>query len=101
MTNRKNRHPAFCFLWILNLGSARGSRAGFGGSPKQTSNLQRQIAFAPTRPHLFLDPRNMSGGKLPLSIAPNVEEVFRDSESINQPLRVLLNIARNQMSQPR
>jgi hypothetical protein len=64
MTNRKNRHPAFCFP-----GSARGSRAGFGGSPKPPSNPQRQIAFDRTLPHLFLNPRNMSGGKLPATIA--------------------------------
>jgi hypothetical protein len=45
MTNRKNRHPAFCFCNILNLGSTRGSRAGFGGSPKRTSAPQMQIVF--------------------------------------------------------
>src|SRR6478609_976900 len=45
MTNRKNRHPAFCFCKISNLGSACGSRAAFGGSPKQTSAPQLQIVF--------------------------------------------------------
>jgi hypothetical protein len=64
MTNRKNRHPAFCFL-----GSARGSRAGFGGSPKPPSNPQRQIAFDRTRPHLFLNPGNMPSRKLPMTVA--------------------------------
>lgn len=31
----------------------------------------------------------------------DVAEVFRDSESVNQALRVLINIAKNQMPQPR
>ena len=31
----------------------------------------------------------------------DVAEVFRDSESVNQALRVLINIAKSQMPQPR
>ena len=31
----------------------------------------------------------------------DVAEVFRDSESVNQALRVLINIAKNQVPQPR
>jgi len=31
----------------------------------------------------------------------DVAEVFRDSESVNQALRVLINIAKNQIPQPR
>ena len=31
----------------------------------------------------------------------DIAEVFRDSESVNQALRVLINIAKNQVPQPR
>jgi hypothetical protein len=34
-------------------------------------------------------------------LEPDVAEVFRDSESVNQALRVLINIAKNQVPQPR
>lgn len=34
-------------------------------------------------------------------LEPDVAEVFRDSESVNQALRVLINIAKNQLPQPR
>jgi hypothetical protein len=34
-------------------------------------------------------------------LEPDVAEVFRDSESVNQALRVLISIAKNQMPQPR
>src|SRR5206468_6197282 len=64
MTNRKIDIRHFVF-W----GSAGASRAGFGDSPKRTLNPQRQIAFHHTHPHLFLNPRNMSCGKLPATIA--------------------------------
>jgi hypothetical protein len=67
----------------LNLGSGRRGDLGFGGSPKRTSNLQRQIAFDRTRPHLFLNPRNMSGGKLPTAIALN-QRVRELHDSIEQ-----------------
>ena len=45
MTNRKNRHPAFCFAEILNLGSARRRELVSATQPKRTSTPQ-QIAFA-------------------------------------------------------
>ena len=34
-------------------------------------------------------------------LEPDVAEVFRDSESVNQALRVLINIAKNQVPQAR
>ena len=34
-------------------------------------------------------------------LEPDVAEVFRDSETVNQALRVLINIAKNQVPQPR
>ena len=34
-------------------------------------------------------------------LEPDVAEVFRDSESVNQALRVLINIAKNQVPQTR
>jgi hypothetical protein len=34
-------------------------------------------------------------------LEPDVAEVFRDSESVNQALRVLINIAKNQVPRPR
>jgi len=34
-------------------------------------------------------------------LEPDVAEVFRDSESVNQALRVLIDIAKNQVPQPR
>ncbi|MEK6301649.1 MAG: hypothetical protein AABO41_13145 [Acidobacteriota bacterium] len=34
-------------------------------------------------------------------LEPDVAEVFQDSESVNQALRVLINIAKNQVPQPR
>jgi hypothetical protein len=34
-------------------------------------------------------------------LEPDVAEVFRDSESVNRALRVLINIAKTQMPQPR
>jgi hypothetical protein len=34
-------------------------------------------------------------------LEPDVAEVFRDSESVNQALRVLINIAKNRVPQPR
>jgi hypothetical protein len=34
-------------------------------------------------------------------LEPDVAEVFRDSESVNQALRVLINIAKNQVPQSR
>ena len=34
-------------------------------------------------------------------LEPDVAEVFRDSESVNQALRVLINIAKSQVPQPR
>lgn len=34
-------------------------------------------------------------------LEPDIAEVFRDSESVNQALRVLINIAKNQVPQPR
>jgi hypothetical protein len=34
-------------------------------------------------------------------LEPDVAEVFRDSESVNQALRVLIGIAKNQVPQPR
>ena len=34
-------------------------------------------------------------------LEPDVAEVFKDSESVNQALRVLINIAKNQVPQTR
>ena len=34
-------------------------------------------------------------------LEPDVAEVFKDSESVNQALRVLINIAKNQIPQTR
>jgi hypothetical protein len=34
-------------------------------------------------------------------LEPDVAEIFRDSESVNQALRVLISIAKNQVPQPR
>ena len=34
-------------------------------------------------------------------LEPDVAEVFRDSETVNQALRVLINIAKNRVPQPR
>ena len=34
-------------------------------------------------------------------LEPDVAEVFRDSESVNQALRVLIGIAKSQVPQPR
>jgi hypothetical protein len=34
-------------------------------------------------------------------LEPDVAEVFRDSESVNQALRVLISIAKSQVPQPR
>ena len=34
-------------------------------------------------------------------LEPDVAEIFRDSESVNQALRVLINIAKNQVPQAR
>ena len=34
-------------------------------------------------------------------LEPDVAEVFRDSESVNQALRVLIEIAKSQVPQPR
>jgi hypothetical protein len=34
-------------------------------------------------------------------LEPDIAEVFRDSESVNQALRVLINIAKNQVPEPR
>ena len=42
----------------------------------------------------------MEGSNVVL-LEPDVAEVFRDSESVNQALRVLINIAKNQLPQPR
>ena len=34
-------------------------------------------------------------------LEPDVAEVFQDSETVNQALRVLINIAKNRVPQPR
>lgn len=34
-------------------------------------------------------------------LEPDVAEVFKDSESVNQALRALISIAKNQVPQPR
>jgi hypothetical protein len=64
MTNRKNRHPAFCFLR-----SARGSRAGVRWFAETNFKSAKADRFGYTRYPLFLNPRDMSGGKLPTTIA--------------------------------
>ena len=57
MTNRKNRHPAFC----LEIESGSEERRK---TEKQVRFRSWCQAYA-----LFLDPRNMSGGKLPTTVA--------------------------------
>ena len=57
MTNRKNRHPAFCLYRKIESG-------------KQELRETREAAPTPASAYtLFLNPRNMSGGKLPTTIA--------------------------------
>ena len=56
MTNRKNRHPAFCLY--------RKIESGKQELRKQRSGSDSGLAYT-----LFLNPRNMSGGKLPTAIA--------------------------------
>jgi hypothetical protein len=57
MTNRKNRHPAFC----LRRKSESGKQ-----EPRKPVEAAVSAASVDT---LFLNPRNMSGGKLPMTIA--------------------------------
>ena len=59
MTNRKNRHPAFCLLQ-----KNRIRKAGTQGNREIRSDSG--LAYT-----LFFNPRNMSSGKLPTTIALN------------------------------
>jgi hypothetical protein len=58
MTNRKNRHPAFCLY--------RKIESGKQELRKQGSASESGLAYT-----LFLKSRNVPGGKLPTAIALN------------------------------
>ena len=57
MTNRKNRHPAFCLYRKIE-----------SGKQEHRQPVEAAVSAASVDT-LFLNPRNMSGGKLPTTIA--------------------------------
>src|SRR5262245_49477320 len=68
MANRKNRHPAFCLCGKIESG-CNGYEATTRLSKQQHRKLAEAAVSGAKINALLLNPRNMSRGKLPATIA--------------------------------
>ena len=68
MTNRKNRHPAFCLYRKIESGKRTRRACWFRRLAETNFKSATTDRFWLPAPYLFLDPRNVSGSKLPTAI---------------------------------
>ena len=70
-----------------------------GNNPEQKEEMREEYDFSGGIRGKYY--KQYQEGTNVILLEPDVAEVFRDSESVNQALRVLINIAKNQVPQPR